>query len=334
MKFYAPHWLWGLLFLPVLFALLFWDEKKRKQSFSLFAEKKLWPLIAPELAPQARLKKGFLILSALGLCLVALSRPQVGTHEETVHVSGLDILVVLDVSNSMDAQDVVPSRLEKAKHLVRSLAQRLEGDRMGLVAFASSAYVACPLTTDLDYFLETLQMMGPRLIQNQGTDVGTGLTTAFKAMERGAEEEPTHANEVPSHVIILISDGEDHEEQAIQAASILKDKGTRLFVLGVGTEKGGPIPLRDENGVSRGFKKGGAGQPILSSFHPDFLKKVAATAGGKYWDVTPGESEVQSLYQELAGLNRGDYAERKFIVYEERYQIPLFLAFLILVFLG
>jgi Ca-activated chloride channel family protein len=326
MRFADPSWLWGLLMIPVLFGFILFDEKGRKKQFGRFAQPKLWRLIAPEIDWSARIRKAAVLFSAFAFLLLALARPQFGTHEESVQVAGLDIMIALDVSNSMETEDVAPSRLQKAKHLVRTLVKNLGGDRVGLVAFAGSTYVACPLTTDLDYVLNTLQILNPRTIQNQGTTVIGGLETAYKALERGAEESlgPTDENSPPTRVILLISDGEDHESESISFASKLKSQGTRVFVLGVGTEKGGPIPLRD--GGQEGFKKDRSGKTVISTFRPDFLSKVASAAGGKYWTVTPSESEVSEILQDIGGLNRSDYTERRYLVYEERFQIPLAIA--------
>jgi Ca-activated chloride channel family protein len=251
-----------------------------------------------------------------------------------VHVSGLDIMVVLDVSNSMEVEDIVPNRLKKAKHLVKSIAERLKGDRMGAVAFAGSSFMACPLTTDLDYLVETLAITGPKMVTNQGTDIGIGLETARKALERGAEEARAdggpESSGPSSHVILLLSDGEDHEDGAVQAAENIKKSGIKFYVVGVGTEKGGPIPLRDDTGNLLGYKRDRSSQPIVSSFKPEALMEVASAGGGRYWNATVGEAEVEEILGEMGALNRSEYAERRYLVYEDRFQFPLALAVLLL----
>jgi Ca-activated chloride channel family protein len=268
---------------------------------------------------------------ALFFGLLALARPQWGTHEEVVKVSGLDIMVALDVSNSMETEDMAPSRLKKAKHVVRSVLERLRGDRAGAVAFAGSSYLACPLTTDLEYVGETLDHLGPRSILNQGTDIGIGLETALKALERGAEEGVAgEGAKTSSQVILLISDGEDHQEGASEIARKLRASGIKLFVLGIGTEKGGPIPSRDEHGNLHGYKKNRKGEAVLSSFRPNALMKITADDGGKYWTITAGETETEEVLHEMKALNRTDFSERRYVVYEDRFQYPLALAVLLL----
>jgi Ca-activated chloride channel homolog len=333
MKFIAPYWLWGLAVLPLLYWFLALNEKRRQNQFALFAHQKIWSFIAPEMDLNSRIRKARVWLVAMGLAFIALARPQLGSHEEKVTVTGMDIMLALDISNSMETEDVVPSRLKRARHSIRTLASHLEGDRVGLVAFAASTYVACPLTTDLNYLLETIQLISPKMIPTQGTNIGLGLSTALKALERGGEESVGgKSSEGSSHAIILLSDGEDHEDEAFEVAEKIKESGIKFFVIGIGTEKGGPIPIRDDLGNSLGFKKDQKGQPVVSKFHSEFLSKLAAKGGGSYWNSTPDESEISELVEKLGLLNRSEYAERKFRVYEERFQIPLALA-LILLFL-
>jgi Ca-activated chloride channel family protein len=247
-------------------------------------------------------------------------------------------MLVLDVSNSMETEDVVPSRLKKAKHWIRGFAEQLRGDRLGLVAFAASSYVACPLTSDVDYALGTLEIMSPRMIQNQGTDLRIALETARKSLERAAEDTgggPGGAGADPkaaatSKAIVLISDGENHEEPALEEARRLKDAGIRLYVLGIGTQKGGPIPVRDDQGVQRGYKRDRSGQAVVSQFTPDTLTQIAGAGGGRYFNVTESEDESLTILADLGAMNRTEYAERKFQVYEDRFQYPLALAILLL----
>lgn len=327
MRFEAFRWLWAILLLPVGWLIIVADERKRlKRAAALIAEK-LWTTVIPEIDPSARLKKGVLALLATVFAFVALARPQWGQHEETAIATGLDIMVVLDVSNSMETEDIPPSRLKKAKHFVRSLLDRLHGDRVGLVAFAGSAYLASPLTTDAEYVAQVLQLLSPRSILNQGTDIGAGLDTAARALDRGAEDvKGQSAAKAGTRVILLISDGEDHAEAFDRAAEAVKRSGNRLFVLGIGTERGGPVPVRDEGGQLVGHKKDRAGRPVVSTFHPDALNQVATAAGGRYWTLSQSESELEELIEEMGTLNRSEFEERHYSVYYERFQIPLALA--------
>ena len=336
MNWAAPHWLWTLLALPLLYIALLQTQKGRRERFTKFAREEVWAKIAPEIDFGARMRKGRVWILALGFVILALARPQWGSHEESIHVSGLDIVLALDVSNSMAVEDIVPSRLKKAQHWIHTLVDRLGGDRVGLVAFAASSYMAAPLTSDVDYIKETVESLDFKTILNQGTDIGSALDTAARALDRGAEEqsgkEASNGNKAStsSRVVVLISDGEDQEDQAETVAKKLKDAGIRVYVLGVGTAKGGPIPTRDENGQLRGFKRSRRGETVVSTFRPDALMGIARAAGGRYWSVTETESEVEELLGDMGALNRKDYAERKYLVYEDRFQWPLLIAVLLL----
>ncbi|MEK6705098.1 MAG: VWA domain-containing protein [Bdellovibrionota bacterium] len=332
MRFMNPGWLWLLLALPAIHLLLFLDENSRKKRLARFAKEAMWRSIVPEINHAARKRKGLVWLFTVAFALIALSRPQWGAHEEISKLNGLDVIFALDVSSSMDVEDVVPSRLKKAKHIIRSITERLSGDRVGLVAFAASSFVASPLTTDLSYFLDTMELTTPTTVKNQGTDLGLGLETARKALERAAEEASIGENNTQSsRIVILLSDGEDHEGGVTEAIKQYKQNGIRLYVFGVGTEKGGPVPIRDEAGSLRGYKRDRSGQPVVSSFKPSDLEKIAESAGGRYWNITANEAEVEDLAVEMNLMNRSEYAERRYLVREDRFQYPLAVAVLLLI---
>jgi Ca-activated chloride channel family protein len=329
MRWGNPQWLYALLALPLLVVAVSFELKRRKQRLAQFARESVWSRIIPELDWRLPTRKAWVLLFSLVFLILALARPQWGEQVETVTVTGLDVIVALDVSNSMEVEDVVPSRLKKAKHLVRSIIERLNGDRVGIVAFAGSAYPASPLTTDLGYVLETLDILGPSMVANQGTDLGTALDVAARALDRGAED--TSEAQDSSRVIILVSDGEDHEEGAVEKAIAIRKTGTKLYIFGVGTSQGGPIPVRDERGQLRGYKRDSGGGSVVSTFNPDALKRLAKESGGKYWSATPSESEVDDLLQDMSRLDRSENTEKRRVSYIERFQIPLAVALLLLI---
>ncbi len=333
MRIVSPGWLWVLALFPLFYYLIVFEQKKKKETLGFFAHSSVWKKIIPELDWGAQFRKRWIWLLSMGFILLSLARPQWGKHDEVVHVTGLDIVVVLDVSNSMWVEDVVPSRLKKAKHVLRTLFNQLSGDRVGIIAFAGSSYLACPLTTDLGYASETLEILNPNMILNQGTDIGIGLETAVRALDRAAEEATgSEVQNSSTRVVLLISDGENHEERAVGAAKKVLDSGARLYVLGVGTETGGPIPIRDESGALHGYKKDRRGNSIVSGFKPQALMEIASTAQGRYWNVTSEELEVDELVKDLGSLARGEYAERRYVVYEERFQIPLAIGVMLVFF--
>lgn len=324
---YALAWLaLGLFY-------FFWfkknPESKQYKNLSNFANPSLWGKIAPLLDLQrAILKQKFLFFAVL-FFLIALARPQWGKIEQTVRSTGLDIILVVDVSNSMEVEDVVPNRLKKAKHLIRSIVERAQGDRMGLIAFAGSALVLSPLTTDSDYILETIDTLSTSTVPLQGTDIGEAITAGVDAIERGAEDTNPNSSLV-SKVMILVSDGEDNEEKISLGVKKITEAGIKLFVFGVGTENGAPIPVRDPDGRNVGYKRDRKGQSILSKFNPASLKSLAGQSNGQYWSVSSSESEIEELNQELNSLARGEFAEKTVTLKQEQFQWPLILGILFL----
>ncbi len=332
MSFGAPKNLLLLVVPVVLFLVLRWDLARQTMLFGSWIAPKFWSRLVPDWRPRARLHKAMLFCLALAFVVIALARPQWGHREESVRASGVDVMIVLDVSRSMDVEDVVPSRMKKARHWIRSFIDQMAGNRVGVVAFASSSYVACPLTTDLDYVVESVDILGPSSVLNQGTDIGLGLTTALAALERGAESPDSEAERqgLASKAVVLISDGEDHEAAFAEAASQLAKKGVKLFVIGVGTQKGGPIPIRDEMGKLEGYKRKGS-EPVVSRFDSRSLERIAADGSGKYWNMSQSESEVREVLGALGALDRMQFQERKTRVPISRYQWPLAIAVLLFV---
>lgn len=330
------HWanskILGALALVPLLAI--WAEmnlRARRKNFEKFAAPSIWSRIAPELdwaAPRARWAMAYL---ALAFSILALARPQWGEVERFEKLTGADVLIALDVSQSMDTEDVPPNRLKKAQHLVRGLLDRLAGERVGLVAFAGNAQVISPLTTDLDYLRLALSNVSSRSIPVQGTDLGGALNVAHRALAEGSEEgsgDPEVSVNQSSRTLLLLSDGEDHEDAALTAARELAQDGVRVLVVGLGTAEGGPIPVRDEQGQARGQKRDRRGEIVVSRFRPDALQALAKEAQGKYWQASLSESELESILSEINSANRRELNERKIIIRQERFLYPLALAIL------
>lgn len=328
----APKALWFLLLMPVLVVAVGFALKSSRRRLEAWIAPGVWKTVIPDYSNRGGPRRLGLRAFAYAFGILALARPQWGTQEELLKITGLDVMLVLDVSTSMMVEDVMPSRLQKAKHLIRTFGERLKGDRLGLIAFAGSSFVASPVTTDTEYAVEMGQMMTPRMVTNQGTDIGLALETALLAMKRGgeAQDSKSEGKPVTTQAVVLITDGEDHEGGAQPIAKRIQEEGVKLYILGVGTQKGGPIPVRDDQGVLHGYKRDKSGQPVLSRFEADSLVALAQSASGRYWNVTDLETEVDELLQDLGGLNRQELAERKLIIRQERFQIPVAIAALLL----
>ena len=281
-----------------------------------------------------RFQRGLARISlAAVFCFIALARPQWGEREEERKTNGLDIFIAVDVSNSMEAEDVVPSRLKKVKYILKLLTERTRGDRLGLVAFAGNAQVVSPLTNDMGYFREMVEALSPEMVANQGTDIGAALVTSLQALNRGAEELGTSDSEsTGSRIILLVTDGEDHEENIESVLDQLKKTGTTLYAFGVGTEKGGPIPVRDPNGMIVGYKRDKKGETVVTRFTGTALLDMTKSVHGKFWAIGNGEKEVDDFFVEMGSLSQNERKEKKVRIREERFQFPLVIAVFILMF--
>lgn len=332
MKMESLQWLWCLALLPVLYGVGFYEVTRRKKALGDLFSRSLWSEVIPHYRSRVRKLRLLLFTLALGFVIFALARPQWGVKEETVSISGMDVLVVFDISQSMYVEDVIPSRIKKAKYFVRNLVQRLQGDRFGLISFAGGAEIVSPLTTDIDYFIEALDTLSSDMASTPGTDIGLALEAASQALDRGAEDLRKEKNDLgpPSRVVVLVTDGEDHEGLAQPGAELIQETGARLYIFGVGSQKGGTIPVWARSGRLKGYKKDRSGNPVVSRFNPESLKALANTGGGRYWDITDDLVEVEQFLAETGNLDRGKLSERKYLIHQERFQIPLALAVLLL----
>jgi len=330
-RFESPQHLWALLAVVALGAGALFLQTRAEDQFRKFAQKKLWKWIAPEYSATHSRRKIWIWIFSLVFFVLAWARPQWGMREEKIKLAGLDVVVVLDVSLSMEVEDVSPSRLSKSKHFIRGILEGLKGDRVGLMAFAGSASMASPLTNDMSYVAESLELLSPRFAGLQGTNIALGLEGALRVLDRGTQPVPQGMMDPSgSRAIVLISDGEEHEPEAAALAKRIKEAGIKLYVFGVGTSKGGPIPIRDPEGRLISYKKDSSGKTVTSSFKPDALTSIALSGGGTYWNMSDTESEAQEMLKDLGALERGNYAEKTFLIYHERYQIPLAIALFLL----
>jgi Ca-activated chloride channel homolog len=317
-----PRALWLLAVVAVVAIAGAWALARRRGALARAAG----PL-APRLAPAANTARpaARLGLSALALALlaIALARPQCGTRTELARRYGLDLVVVLDASRSMTARDVAPDRLSRATLEVGALLDGLSGDRVGVVVFAGRAFVQCPLTSDHAAAKLFLRAVGPDAIPQQGTSVGEALAAArevLDAAERGAR----------SKVVLLVSDGEDQEGGAAEAAAALDDAGIRVHALGVGTPAGGPIPLLDREGAVAGYKKDRGGDTVVTRLQEDGLRAIADAGGGEVFLVGAPGRDVAAFRATLERMEKSELESRLTVTYEDRYALAAFPAFLLL----
>lgn len=299
----------------------FWANLKRKKILEAFASKNLLSeLIASFDARKFKLKQVLIVISA-ALMIFALSRPQWGFKWQEIKRKGLDIMVAVDVSKSMLAEDVKPNRLERAKLALRDFVKYLKGDRIGLIAFAGSAFVQCPLTVDYNGFLLSVEALDINAIPKGGTFISGAIQEAVKSYEGGLKK---------YEVLIIITDGEDHEGDPVGAAQLAKKEGVKIFCIGIGTNEGELIPITDENS-NKSFLKDNSGNVVKSRLDEAVLQKIALATGGSFVRSSSNEFGLNLIYKEkLSEMEKRELESKMAKQYEERFQIFLFLAFLFL----
>lgn len=312
------HLLWLALLLPFVFARA--GKSATKARARLFGPG-LVTKLAPGWSPRRPLVKGALQTAAFAILAFALAGPRIGSREVTVKRRGIDLMIAIDVSNSMLARDVAPSRLSKAKREVATFLERLDGDRVGLVAFAGDAYLQCPLTLDYGAARMFLDILDPGSVTRQGTNLGAAIRTSLASFPEGDDK---------YKAIILLTDGEDLAGEGVRAAEEAATRGIRIDAIGVGSEEGEPIPEVSEGGAAGGYKKDRSGQIVMTKLDVESLERIALATGGQFHRATTGELELDRLYEAISTMEEREIGERKFTQYEERFQIPLAIALLLL----
>ncbi len=322
MRFAAQPWLWVVPLLPVLWlGLRLWETRSRRRLRALLGDNAAGHVEGRHASLLTWDR--FLLLAGLFWLLVALARPQWGASEVTVTQRGSDVVVVLDISNSMRAQDVAPSRLERAKTELGSFLGRVQDSRIGLVFFAGAAFVQCPLTLDYGTADMFLKMADADMLSEQGTNIGAALSTArqllAKGRKGGVEAEGFQA-------IILVTDGEDLEGDWQKEADACQKDGIRVIPVGVGSSEGGLIPASDQQGRSAGFLKDDQGNVVTTHLNLEALEKLGALGGVGTFRLGVDGLAGDRLYRELQRLGRRDLEDRRVSAYQERFVWPLLAA--------
>ncbi len=320
MRFAREIWLYAVPLVPVLWLVLrLQDRRSRVGLRRLLGEQ--GPAHIEGDHPRLRSWSRFLLLAGVFWLLLALARPQWGASEVTVTQRGSDIVVALDISNSMLAQDVLPDRLSRAKGELDAFFDRLTDSRVGLVFFAGSAFIQCPLTLDYPTARIFLDMAGPDMLSEQGTAIAAALKTARELLTRGRGDQPPGFQ-----AILLVTDGEDLEGDWEEAAKQCLDDGIRIIPVGVGSPEGGLIPVTDDKGQPAGFMKDQDGSVVMSRLDMAALQKLAAMGGGNAFRIGVDGMAGDRLFAELARLGKRDLEDRRISAYKERYLWPLLLA--------
>lgn len=322
MRFAQSYYVFGFWIVIGLGAFFIWAFKAKQKTLTAFAEAKLLPELTRDVSVKNQIVKSILFIGAAVFTILALMRPQWGFEFQEVKRTGLDILIAVDTSRSMLASDVKPNRLQRSKLAVKDLIKKLKGDRVGLIAFAGTAYLQCPLTVDYDAFLLALSDLDVTTIPRGGTSISGAIETALKSYEGGLNK---------YKVLIIITDGEDHEGDALKAAETAKREGLKIFCIGIGTSEGELIQVAGETG-QKTFLKDKDGAIVKSRLNESLLQKIALTTDASYIRSMGAEFGLEAIYEKkLANLQKRDIKTQADKLYHERFQIPLAVALLLLI---
>ncbi len=314
-RFANPYILYLLLIIPAAIVLFIFAQMRRRRRLERFASSSLLAQLTPSASP-ARLRTKFVLYSlALAFLILAAARPQVGSKLREEHQKGIEMMLVVDVSNSMLAEDFEPNRLDRTKFAIDRVVESMKQDRIGVVAFAGEAQVQLPITSDYRMARAFARKLSPQMVRTQGTDLGAAIKLATMSFSSQSEG---------SRVMILITDGENHESDALEAAQAAAEKGIAIYTIGIGTPEGAPVMiggeyLTDENG-----------DMVVSKLDEKMLQEIASTTGGAYVRATKQSIGLKEIVDRLKELDESDLATTRFEAFDEQFQYPLVVALLLL----
>lgn len=317
-RFGEPFYLYLLILLPFLVVFYLYSNYRRRKKIRQYGDPELLEQLMPDVSKYRPDVKFWLMFAALTMVIFMLARPQFGSKMETVKRQGVEIVVALDISNSMLAQDVTPCRLEKSKKLISRLVETFNNDKVAMIVFAGEAFTQLPITSDYISAKMFLETINPSLITTQGTDVRGAIDLAMKSFT---------PNEGVGRAIVLITDGENHEGGAIEAAEEAAKKGIRVFVLGVGSPDGSPIPVEGTND----FRRDKEGNVIVTRLNEQMCQEIAKAGNGMYVRVDNTNRAEKALNAEINKLAKADVETQVFTEFDEQFQV---LAWLALIFLA
>ncbi len=320
-KLEEPIYFYLLAFIPamiVVFLLVLWWKKRTQRKFS---NPDLLKVLAPNSSTFKSTLKLIMLLLGIAFLVISLVNPKMGSKLKTVKREGVDVVFALDVSRSMLAEDIAPNRLEKAKQIISKIIDKLGSDRVGIIIYAGNSYPLLPITTDHAAASMFLQNANPDMVSSQGTAISEALELA-----------KTYYNndEQTNRFLVIISDGEDHQEETKQVALNLANEGVKIYTVGVGAEKGGPIPIR-LNGAINGYKKDNKGETVITKLMPKVLQGIADAANGEYIDGNVTEIPVKKISEIITNAQKSEFETKQFSDYKDQFQWFLAIGILFLI---
>ncbi len=313
--------LWALLAIPgftLFFVLL---RASRTNNLRKFGDLDLVARLHPDTSRFKSLSKFILLNLAFALLVIGAANPQIGNKLEKVDREGIEIMVVLDISNSMNAQDIKPSRLERAKQAITKLIDKLLSDKIGTVVFAGDSFVLLPITTDFSAAKMLVSSAETDLIDRQGTALGSAMDLASGSYS---------PNKSQSKLMIVISDGENHEDDAVSSAKKAAEKGIIIFTIGMGKQSGAPIPKLNGNGNIVGYQKDESGNTVISKLNAPVLKEIADIGDGEFLYASSGTLDLNTIIEKISKMKKNKYGSKIFTDFDDKFQYFLFAAFIIL----
>ena len=317
-RFADPIYLYLLVLIPVLALIRFMTYRNQKKRLRRFGDPKLLRELMPDVSRFRPVVKFWILQGALALLIVMLARPQFGTKINNEQRVGIETIIAMDISNSMLAEDIVPSRLDRSKMMVENLVDHFTNDKIGLIVFAGDAFVQLPITSDYVSAKMFLSSIDPSMMATQGTDIARAIDMAMHSFTQ---------EEGIGKAIIVITDGEDHEGGALEAAKAAKDAGMRVYVLGVGSTKGSPIPIPGTGD----YMKDNTGNTVMSALNEDMCRQVAQAGGGAYIHVENNSAAQDQLDNELDKLSKKETTSTVYSEFDEQFQAVAILALLLII---
>ncbi|MFN8153333.1 MAG: VWA domain-containing protein [Bacteroidia bacterium] len=315
-----PQMVWLFALVPVLMVLYILLKRWKKAALLNFGDPVLVRRLFPEVSLSRPGIKFFLIISSVVLLIAGICGPLIGSRLEEVKRKGADIIVALDVSNSMLAEDIKPNRLERSKQALSRLIDRLEGDRIGIIVFGGEAYVQLPLTTDYNAAKMFIGSISTEMVPTQGTAIGAAINLARESFTDTTRKHSA---------IVIITDGENHEDDAVEAAKGAAESGVKVFTIGMGSADGAPIPVYN-NGAVVGFRQDNGGKTVVTKLDPQMLTEIADAGNGRFIRATTSDDGISLVLKELNALDKKEFKAKMYTDYENQFQYFIAVALLLM----
>ncbi len=318
-RFAHPDYLYLLLILPVLFLIYLYFIYKKRKNLKKIGDKALLKLLMPDVSHKRQSLKFWFLFAGITLCVFAIAGPQFGTKLETVKKKGIEVMVCLDVSNSMLSEDISPSRLEKSKQILSKMIDGFGNDKVGLIVFAGDAYIQLPITSDYIAAKMFISSITPQIVSRQGTAIGAAINLATNSFS---------TSEVSEKTIIVITDGENHEGDAVSEAQASAEKGIKVNVVGIGSPEGAPIPIQPG---TNNFRKDGSGNFVVTSLNEQMCQQIAASGQGVYVRSDNTNIALKTIQTELGKMQKTDLESKVYSEYDERFQVLIWICLFVLI---